>query len=227
MRLLSLLIGLMGVFATNTSSLTATRTRAVSFSPSATRTRIISPTTTATRTRAVSFSPSATRTRAVSFSPSATRTRAVSFSPSATRTRVISPTDTATATLTQTITATGSPGISLTSTNTGTITGSTTGTLTGTQTGTQSFTPTKVQIAAAPNPADTPNTTYIAIGSIGGCLILMTIVAIAILMNNRQKRQLHYAPTMMNVPIPQYENPVSSRVLFAPIQTRGLTSMTD
>jgi hypothetical protein len=97
-------------------------------------------------------------------------------------------------------------------------------TQTGTQTMTSTNTHTPFQIAAA---TDTPNTTYIAIGSIGGCLVLMTIIVIAIVVNNRPRKKLHYAPTMMNVPIPQYENPVSSRVLFAPTQTRGLTTMTD
>jgi len=129
------------------------------------------------------------------------------------------------------MTATGSAGSSITATNTGTLTGTstTTNTMTATltQTGTPSLTSTKLQMAVAPNPVDTPSTTYIAIGSIGGCLVLMTIVAIAIVVNNRPRKKLHYAPTMMNVPIPQYDNPASSRILFAPTQTRGLTTMTD
>lgn len=183
MRLLSFLIGLMGIFATNTSSPTR--------------------------------SMNSTRTRAISVSPTITRSRAIS----------VSSTDTASFTHTGTSSRTmmSSRGTSITGTNTRTMTA----TNTMTQTGTQSLTSTKMQMAVAPTPTDTPDTTYIAIGSIGGCLVLMTIVAIAIVVNNRPRKKLHYAPTMMNVPIPQYENPVSSRVLFAPHQVRGLTTTTD
>ena len=202
MRLLSLLIGLMGVFATNTSSPTISRTHAISSTPTATRT----------------------------WTMTATRSRVISPTTTATRSRVISPT--ATSTRTRTMTATGSAGSSTTATHTGTLSGTLTGTntmtATLTQTGTQSLTSTKLQMAVAPSTTtETPSTTYIAIGSIGGCLVLMTIVAVAIVVNNRPRKKLHYAPTMMNVPIPQYDNPVSSRILFAPTQTRGLTTMTD
>jgi hypothetical protein len=151
----------------------------------------------------------------------------VSGTPTATRTITRSATSSRAVSSSNTFTGTG------TGTGTQTITGTPTGTGTGTgtltQTGTPSFTPTKFQAVAAPITPSTeiPNTTYAVIGSIGGCLVLMTIVAIAILINNRQKRQLHYMPTMMNVPIPQQENPISSRILFAPHHVRGLTTATD
>jgi hypothetical protein len=85
--------------------------------------------------------------------------------------------------------------------------------------------------AAAPQEAP-PNITYIAIGSVMGCLVLMTVVVIAILYTNRQKRSLHYTPTTMSaVPTNAFAdiatNPISTRVLFPPQQTRGITTITD
>jgi len=90
--------------------------------------------------------------------------------------------------------------------------------------------------AAAPQEAP-PNITYIAIGSVMGCLVLMTVVVIAILYTNRQKRSLHYTPTTMSaVPTNAFAdqsgtqsgtNPISTRVLFPPLPTRGITTITD
>jgi hypothetical protein len=67
----------------------------------------------------------------------------------------------------------------------------------GTQSGTPTNTHTPFQVAVAPT--DTPNVTYIAIGSVMGSLVLMTIVVVVILLNNRPKKPLHYVPTMMTV----------------------------
>jgi hypothetical protein len=72
---------------------------------------------------------------------------------------------------------------------------------------------------------DPPNNQYITIGSVLGCLVLMTIVAIAILINTRPKtkKPLHFMPTMMNVPTATLTaNPIqSSRILFPPIPPRA------
>jgi hypothetical protein len=99
-----------------------------------------------------------------------------------------------------------------------TQTGTPTGTVT--QTGTPSNTHTN-QIQSQQQTQDSPNTTYIAIGSVMGCFVLMTIVVVAMLFNSRQRKPIHYLPTMMTVP--PVDNPMSSRVL----QTRGLTTLTD
>jgi hypothetical protein len=91
-----------------------------------------------------------------------------------------------------------------------------------TQTGTPSNTHTNQPISQSQQQTqDSPNTTYIAIGSVMGCFVLMTIVVVAMLFNSRQRKPIHYIPSMMNVPT--VDNPMSSRVL----QTRGLTTLTD
>ena len=72
-----------------------------------------------------------------------------------------------------------------------------------------------------------PNITYIAIGSVMGCLVLMTVVVVAVVVNNRGTRKLHHTPTTMSV-VPTKpsdfsatDNPsYSSRVLFAPTTAR-------
>jgi hypothetical protein len=94
-----------------------------------------------------------------------------------------------------------------------------------TATNTPTQTHTQFGVAQQPTPTETPNTQYIAIGSVMGCLVLMTFVAVAILYTNRQKRSLHYTPTTMNaVPTNAFAdittNPISTRVLFPPIQPR-------
>jgi hypothetical protein len=70
-----------------------------------------------------------------------------------------------------------------------------------------------------------PNIVYIAIGSVMGCLVLMTIVVVAIVVNNKNKKPVSHFPTMMNVPTHAFDNPIpstlaSSRVLFPPMPPR-------
>jgi hypothetical protein len=58
-----------------------------------------------------------------------------------------------------------------------------------------------------------------------GCLVLMTIVAVATLVITRPKtkKPIHYMPTMMNVPTPSITaNPIqSSRILYPPLPPRA------
>jgi len=104
----------------------------------------------------------------------------------------VSSTDTPTVSNTQTVT----------STNTNTQTNTQTNTLT--QTTTQTTTPTNThtpfqQNLAQPNTPDQPNvSTYIVIGTVMGCLVLMTVVALVVILNNRGRKRLHYTPTLMN-----------------------------
>jgi hypothetical protein len=65
-----------------------------------------------------------------------------------------------------------------------------------------------------------------------GCLVLMTIVVVAVVMNNRKpskKLTRPFMPTMMAVPTHDLAsmNPLSARTLYPPQQTRGLTTITD
>ena len=142
----------------------------------------------------------------------------MSLTPTGTKPITQSQTETGTDTLTQTGTQTGTPTNTLTQTQT--QTGTPSPTMTATNTPTQTHT--QFGVAQQPTPTETPNTQYIAIGSVMGCLVLMTFVAVAILYTNRQKRSLHYTPTTMNaVPIADITtNPISTRVLFPPVQPR-------
>jgi hypothetical protein len=127
--------------------------------------------------------------------------------------------------------------VSGTPTNTRTGTLSSTNTPSSISTQTQTPSPSQTQTITATNThtqfpqqqaqqtQDPPNNQYITIGSVLGCLVLMTIVAIAILINTRPKtkKPLHFMPTMMNVPTSTLTaNPIqSSRILFPPIPPRA------
>ena len=201
LRLITLWAGLWSAVSTPTALV----------SPTATDT----PTQTRTRTRSVSMSATDTHTA------TATRSKGMSLTPTGTKPITQSQTETGTDTLTQTGTQTGTPTNTLTQTQTQTGTPSPTMTPTNTPTQTHTQFPQTQQT----QPTETPNTQYIAIGSVMGCLVLMTFVAVAILYTNRQKRSLHYTPTTMNaVPTNGFAdittNPISTRVLFPPIQPR-------
>ena len=219
MRLFSFLCLVLGVLSTNSSTPTLTRSRIV-MSPNSTHSQTM--THTANTTRSLIRTGTGTGT--------------------SNRTRTLSASGVPTRTTSGTATHSTSGGVSATSTNTITQTGTQIGTQTGTQTGTQSNTLTQttthtalqqnVGAPASSSSQDAPNIQYIAIGSVMGCLVLMTIVAITILFSTRRsstKKPLHYLPTMMNVPSSDLGsmNPLSSRTLFPPLQSRGLTTITD
>ena len=124
------------------------------------------------------------------------------------------------------------PTITNTKTNTpsGTVTVSNTMTQTITQSITSSNTRTAFAQQQAAVPTDAPNSQYIAIGSVLGCLVLMTGVVIAVIVSNRQKKALHYTPTTMT-PVPTssltmnpYQQALSTRsvVAFSPTTVRQL-----
>jgi hypothetical protein len=114
---------------------------------------------------------------------------------------------------------------------TGTLTQTGTPTQTWTQTTTSSVSPRVVAQSQPEQQPTAPNIGYVAIGSIMGCLVLMTVVVVAILVNNKQKKPMSYSPTMMTVPTHAFDNPSflppppppppsSNRTLYPPMPPR-------
>ena len=234
MRLFSFLCLVLGVLSTNSSSLSPTRSRigmSLNSTHSRTQTHTANTTRSLIRTGTGTGTPNRTRTLSASAVPTrsanltATRSKSGTITGSATRSAIGgTPTSSSSSTFTNTGTQTG--------TQSNTITQSNTGTQSGSSTITHTALSQNVGAPASSSSQDAPNIQYIAIGSVMGCLVLMTIVAIAILFSTRKsstKKPLHYLPTMMNVPSTDLGsmNPLSSRTLFPPLQSRGLTTITD
>jgi hypothetical protein len=81
------------------------------------------------------------------------------------------------------------------------------------------------QALAAPA-QEPPNSQYITIGSVLGCLVLMTIVAVSILFSTRRRQKpFHFVPTQMStiptsmLTLNPHQQNLSSRVAFSPQQT--------
>jgi len=99
--------------------------------------------------------------------------------------------------------------------------------MTATPPTTPSYTRTELPQALAAPAQEPPNSQYITIGSVLGCLVLMTIVAVAILFSTRRPKQkpFHFVPTQMStiptsmLTINPHQQNLSSRVAFSPQQT--------
>jgi hypothetical protein len=215
MRLITfslLLTGLLGLNNTLTQTMTHTHTPTVShsFSPTDTHTQ------TGTRTRALSLTPTScpSRTRVVSVTPTYSRTE----TPTASRT----PTQTHTPTYTSSPLTTLSPTATASPTQSNTLTQTNTRPPAPSQVGSPVY---GVPPTTASTQSNDPTVTWVAIGSVMGCLLIVSGIAVTILLINRRGKKPHtFTPTMMTVPTNEFAiNPYHSTrsvVSFPPMPVR-------